>query len=149
MLSTQCAVALATLQAEPFNINVGYSIYIKVIAKNEYGTSQISDPGNGAIMVSVPDKPFLVMNDATITSDSKIGIFWFDGATNGGSPIVDYKIMWDQSIGYWVSLVEGLTDRVYQTSSTLLKGRTYSFRVYARNSVGYSVASSDLDILVA
>ena len=118
-------------------------------AKNEYGNSEISDPGNGGIMVSIPDKPFLVMNDATITSDSKIGIFWFDGATNGGSPIIDYKIMWDQSIGYWVSLVEGLTDRVYQTSSTLLKGRTYSFRVYSRNSVGYSVASTDLDILVA
>ena len=46
-------------------------------------------------MVSVPDAPFLVMNDASITNDSKIGLFWFDGATNGGAVIEDYKIMWD------------------------------------------------------
>jgi hypothetical protein len=113
MLSTQCAVALKTLQGEPFNLNVGYSIYIKILAQNEYGDSEISEPGNGAVMVSVPDPPFLVMNDVTVTSDSKIGFYWFDGATNGGAVIEDYRIRWDQSIGFWVTLDEGLTDRIY------------------------------------
>jgi hypothetical protein len=46
-------------------------------------------------MVSVPDPPFLVMNDVTVTSDSKIGFYWFDGATNGGAVIEDYRIRWD------------------------------------------------------
>ena len=149
MLGTQCTVALKTLQAEPFNIYVGYSIYIKVVAQNQYGTSPISDPGNGAVMVSVPDAPFLVMNDASITDDSKIGLFWFDGATNGGSVILDYKIEWDQSIGFWSTLTEGYLDRAYQTTTTLRKGQTYTFRIYARNNVGFSDPSEELPILVA
>jgi hypothetical protein len=55
------------------------------------------------------------MNDVSVTSDSNIGFYWFDGATNGGAIIEDYRIMWDQSIGFWVILAEGLTDRIYQT----------------------------------
>lgn len=45
------------LAASPFNLYEGYSVNIKVIATNEYGDSEISDPGAGAVIQVPPDYP--------------------------------------------------------------------------------------------
>jgi hypothetical protein len=40
----------------------------------------------------VPDAPINLLNKAEITAAGVIGISWSDGAYDGGSPVIDYKI---------------------------------------------------------
>ena len=83
MQNTQCIVLLNKLTSQPYNLMLGYSIQIKVIATNAYGDSEISEAGNGDIIVLVPDPVINLINNPTITSDSVIGINWTDGLSNG------------------------------------------------------------------
>jgi hypothetical protein len=46
-------------------------------------------------------------------------------------------------------LASGVTSPTYTTTVTLTKGRTYSFKVQSRNSVGLSAFSSPKSILAA
>jgi hypothetical protein len=57
---------------------------------------------------------------------------------SGGTPIIDYRVSYDQSIGIYVILASNIIPRSYQTTVTLTAGAVYKFRVQARNSVGYS-----------
>lgn len=98
----------------------------------------------------MPDSPIEVTNDPTITSSYKIGFNWQDGVSDGGSPVVDYKITWDQSTGQWVDLTEFLVAQSFETTTEpLISGREYKLKVFARNTVGYSLASDIITILVA
>jgi hypothetical protein len=47
-----------------------------VIATNAYGDSIVSDSGNGAVIVLVPDAPNSLANDPLITSKTQIGLNW-------------------------------------------------------------------------
>lgn len=57
-------------------------------------------------------------------------------------------VQYDQSTGNYVDLATGLTATSY-TAINLIGGNTYKFKVRARNSVGYSVSSSEVSILCA
>lgn len=146
---TQCTVLLSELKEIPFQLRLGYEIKIKVVAYNAYGVSEMSPVGNGGIMVYVPDAPVNLQNNPLVTSDSIIEFTWEDGASDGNRPIIDWRVTYDESTGNFVTLVDGLTDRVYTTDFTLLKGQTYTFYVQARNDVGYSAPSEQIPILVA
>ena len=59
-----------------------------------------------------------------------------------------YRLSYDQGLGVWTVLEE----EVYATSyifTPLTQGTTYSFKVDARNSVGYSPESNTVSILAA
>lgn len=107
------------------------------MATNAYGDSAISDVGNGAIMVLVPDAPINLQDDPMTTSDSVIRFTWSDGASDGYQPIIDYRVSYDKSTGNWETLAT-VTDKFYQTTVALIAGQTYAFKVEARNTVGYS-----------
>lgn len=96
-----------------------------------------------------PDTPInLLANPAEITKVS-CSITWSDGAYNGGKPILDYLIEYDQGTGFmWTTLVSSVTQKEYQVEN-LIQGVTYKFRVLARNEVGYSSASEELEVLTA
>jgi hypothetical protein len=79
--------------------------------------------------VLVPDAPVTLTNDPLVTSSFMIGFNWQDGVSDGGSPVIDYRITYDQSIGNFVTLIEGLYDQVYVTDFELLSGRVYQFKV--------------------
>jgi len=88
--SRSCTVPLSVLQASPFSLILNDSILVKVIAINAYGKSDLSSAGNGAKMLLVPDAPVNLLNDAAITSNSVIRFTWSDGASNGGTSIINY-----------------------------------------------------------
>jgi len=90
-----------------------------------------------------------LVNNVTITSQSVIGFSWSNGVSNGGSAIIDYRVWYDQSIGNFVVLSSSVLTTSYQTTVQLIPGRYYSFKVEARNSVGYSVISNAVVILAA
>jgi len=102
-------------------------------------------------MEFAPDAPIDLQNDLAVTSDTTVGISWRNGASDGGASVIDYRISYDQSVGNYVTLAEGLTDSHYSTTSSvsLIKGQTYRFKVQARNSVGLSLHSVELPVLVA
>ena len=81
--STSCNVPLSVLTAQPYNLLLGYKIYMKVIATNAYGDSLISEPGSNDGIELVPDAPINLQNNPAITSDSVIGISWSDGPSDG------------------------------------------------------------------
>jgi hypothetical protein len=57
LTNKECEVPLTVLYAAPFLLDGGSSVYAKISATNSQGTSEVSDPGNGAQIVFVPDAP--------------------------------------------------------------------------------------------
>ncbi len=73
-----------------------------VSASNNYGTSAQSQPANGAIIVLVPDAPLSLQDNPAITSALVVGLSWTDGVLNGGKPVLDYTVSYDQASGNFI-----------------------------------------------
>lgn len=141
---------MSVLTAAPYSLTLGDAINVKVAAGNTYGTSELSAMGSGAVIQLVPDAPITLTNDALTSSASQIRFTWLEGASNGGSPVIDYWVYYDQATGDWTELAIGLVNTYsYTTIISLTQGLTYSFKVLARNSVGFSADSSVLAVLAA
>lgn len=80
-------------------------------------------------------------NDEIATSPTSIKFTWNDGASNGGSLVIDYTVYYDQGVGDFIQLEAGVTTKSYTTSVTLIADKIYSFKVTARNTVGSSAQS--------
>jgi hypothetical protein len=78
--------------ATPFDLTYGLDIRAKVIATNIKGDSLESAIGQGATVISKPDPPVSLIEDISLRTTSTLGIEWSDGASDGGSPILEYKI---------------------------------------------------------
>ena len=126
--SRSCSVSSSKFTQAPFFLPWGSSIYAQVIAINIRGQSEASDDGNGAVILTVPDKPINLRNDATVTSGSSIGLLWDEGAANGGSPVLDYKISFTTGSNAYVTLDSGIFTTEY-TAIDLIAGQTYKFKV--------------------
>ena len=135
--------------AEPFNLVVGDSVDLMIKATNQYGSSEYSTIGGGALIQYGPDSPSQLLNLPEVTSANQIGITWTDGKSDGGASVIDYRIQYDQSTGTWIELASGIQVKYYTTTVSLIQGHLYSFKVKARNSVGYSDFSSPVSILAA
>jgi hypothetical protein len=73
-----------------------------------------------------------------------IALDWYSPANNGGSPVIDYRVSWDQGTGNYVVLATGITTTYYTTTATLSANTYYSFKVESRNAVGYSTSFSNV-----
>ena len=47
----------------------------------------------------MPDKPINLQDDTSVTSDVQIRFTWQDGVSDGGTPVIDYTILYDAGIG--------------------------------------------------
>ena len=149
VISTQqCSIPLDVIHSAPYSLILGNSIYAQVIAENFYGFSPMSAEGNGALMTLVPDAPIDLVENVFVTTRTHTEFSWTDGASDGGSPVLDYRVWYDQGVGEWVVLESGILDP-YTTTVELHPGRTYTFKVEARNTVGYSEFSETISILFA
>lgn len=73
----------------------------------------MSNPGNGATVVTIPSAPIDLLNNLAVTNDLVIGITWSDGVSTGGMPITEYRISYDRASGSWTTLASGITTRSY------------------------------------
>lgn len=55
--------------------------------------------GSGAVIQLVPDAPMELINDDITTTDTVIRFTWKEGNNNGGSPVIDYTVYYDQGTG--------------------------------------------------
>ena len=96
----------------------------------------------GTINVAVSDKPDAPLLSAVSTKpqDGRIDLNWTAGSANG-SPITEYKVLWsgagsgERSCGAATSCtIDGLSN-----------GKTYTFKVRAKNEVGWSKESNAVE----
>ena len=100
------------------------------------------------MLLTAPDPPTGLSNLPLITSGSKIGITWQAGAMNGGAPVLDYTILWDNATGSFSVLASGVTETHF-TATGIQASLTYTFMVQARNVYGLSLNSLPVSILSA
>ncbi len=93
-------------------------------AINIYGSSAAQTATGTAVILTTPDAPLSLANNPAITNAARVGITWTAGVSNGGTPIIDYTVLWDQGSGNWVVRISGLTTTSY-TLSYLQMGTTY------------------------
>lgn len=114
----------------------------KVIITARDATKTKEREVTGTISVSVMDKPDAPLLSAVSgdPQDGAVNLSWTAGSANG-SPITEYKVAWsgdgsgEQSCGQKTScLIDGLKN-----------GKTYSFKVQAKNEVGWSKESNTVD----
>jgi hypothetical protein len=144
-------VHFSTLTAEPFNLELDDEIFVQVTANNAYGDSAKSDATSAGLVQLVPFPPINLANDPAVTDATRIKFTWEDPLEDGGSPILDYDVYWDQgsAIGSVVLLAADLTVREYQTTASLTSGELYTFYVSARNAVGEGQLSESLSVYAA
>lgn len=73
---------------------------------------------------------------------------WEEGAANGGSPVIDYKMTFGEDTGSYNQEIAGITDTSF-TVIGLTAGTIYKFKVYARNEYGLGDYSIETLVLAA
>ena len=94
--SSSCLVSVMALTVAPYNLTWGSSVFATVLATNIIESSGTSLEGNGAIILMTPDSPRNLRNVPAITNASQIGLAWDIGSANGGTPVFDYRVSFDQ-----------------------------------------------------
>lgn len=79
-------------------------------------------------------------NVPLVTSAYQIGLSWSDGAHDGGSPVLDYRVSFAVQGEANTIFSSGLINK-FETVTGLTPGVTYQFVVESRNLVGYSPLS--------
>ena len=110
MANTQCTIQVSTIKGWPWILEDGDPIYARIIAVNEIGESDPTDPvtGSTVFVPIVPGSPTQLANYPSGTSKTTASFTWSDGE-DGGKVITDYKIESDQAIGTWVEFDTGVT----------------------------------------
>jgi hypothetical protein len=93
----ECSIPVQSLVAQPFNLPWGAQIYAKIIAINVYGVSQASPIGDGATIITYPDAPLTFVEDYSLRTATSLSLTWLEGAANGGSPVIDYQVTYDEA----------------------------------------------------
>jgi hypothetical protein len=129
------------LKAGSFSLPWGASIYVNVITINLYGESEVSDAGNGAIILTFPDAPVDLAEDYSQRAATTLAITWVKGdydVLDGGSPVIDFRVTYHTGDIY--TIVENVVPETY-TANGLVNAANYIFTVAARNEFGYSIES--------
>lgn len=117
-------------------------MYAKVTATNVEGPSAESTEGNGATILTYPDPPVALVNNVATTSATETALSWSTGASDGGTPIIDYRISYSAvGAGVFNTLAAGIQTTTYST--TFPQGSEYTYRVESRNAYGYSTSFSN------
>lgn len=112
--------------------------------------------GNSGVIVVVPFPPISLRDDVGTTTAFVIGLLWEDNANNGGKPVLDYIVsQYDLESDLWIDVAHGVATngpsatQEWQTSYPVNYGSFYKFKVRARNTVGISDYSDEVEILCA
>lgn len=111
MATESCSIPVATLKTNPFEIEWGQHIWAKIVAINAYGTSLISEAGNGAQIISYPDAPVSLTEDFSYRTSSSVMLTWLDGSDYAGAAIISYQVVYDEASGTdFVVLEDSIAD---------------------------------------
>jgi len=94
VMNRKCVFPVSVLTEEPYSLTWADSVWARLTATNAYGTSAYSEAGNGAILYTIPDAPFNLVEEIEYRTVSTVGFSW-DTAFYGGTPIIDFSVMSD------------------------------------------------------
>jgi titin len=119
--------------------DAGKSYFFKVSAVNTIGESDLSE-GYLVVAATIPDMPTLLTRNEIITTKTTLSFTWSVGVSDGGSPVIDYRVQYDQSMDVWVEVATSWTSQYFTTTylQPITPGSEYKFKVESRNAVGYS-----------
>ena len=147
--SASCQVPITKLRTAPYNLPWGASIYAKVVATNYYGSSAVSDPVNGAIILTIPDAPAGIVENFSLKSGTTISLTWTNGEKDGGAPVTSYSIRSNKNgTSAYDPLIAGILVKSF-TASNLTPGVRYYFVVTSHNAFGVSLDSAVFSSLAA
>ncbi len=92
--------------------------------------------------ITVPAAPTSL---SATPGNSQVSLSWTAPATNGGSPITDYKIEYSTDGTLWNTFTDGTSTSTTVIVTGLTNGVQYQFRVSAVNTAGTGTASSTTD----
>jgi len=91
----ECNVPIYILMDYPFNLPWGSSIRASVIGYNDYGDSEESSFGNGAVITTSPDSPYDLKDIQSLRTPSTLTFEWTEGPANGGAEVTSYRVWYD------------------------------------------------------
>jgi hypothetical protein len=121
---------------------------IKIEARNLIGYS----PESAVVSIlaaQVPDAPIELQNIVDVTNAFQIGLVWTAAGFDGGSPVLDFRVWFDNAEGGEFTVLASNVPQATYTATQMTTGLTYRFRVEARNIYGYSYFSNIVSILAA
>ena len=120
----------------------GTNYTFTVAARNKFAQGTASVASNSVTAIGVPDVP--IAGTVTITSATTATVTFSPPVNTGGLPITQYMVY---------SVSPGATEKLVTSSPALITGlsagNTYSFRVYAYNSLGYGVPTAESSAMTA
>ncbi len=119
----------------------GNIYYYMVSAVNSIGEGFLSNETSGT-PAGIPSKPLDLI--ATV-GEAYINITWTAPASNGGSPITNYKIYRGISTGKETFLIE-IGNISYFNDTNITTGITYFYKVSAKNVVGEGPLSNEVSV---
>ena len=150
--ATSCSIPVGILQALPFNLLEQDSVFARITAFNDIGSSTASSEGNGGavpIDADPPEAPSSFSRNDAQTTKTQVAFSWSPPASDGGSEILDYSIeMDDDNDDVYVEVATGVTLTSY-IKTGLSSGVSYRFRVRARNLKDLGTYSAPFTIVAA
>ena len=141
--TSSCIIPASVLHASPFSLPWGSSVHAKVVATNVYGSSVESLPGNGAIIITLPDAPLSLAENTQVRDITTLGITWTDGVSDGGLAVLDYRLSIALSDESFTIVASGILAKSYIVTG-LSTGSIYNFKVESRNAYKYSIYSDPI-----
>lgn len=137
-----CVVPMSTL-TEPATFGYLFDdvVHVRVSATNSYGYGDLSDPSDatGARIRAVPSQMSPPTEDLAST-DTEVTLHWtpLSGVDAGNSDVIAYSLYWDEGDSTKADADVPLVDAAVTTFTVtgVEGGRTYRFRVRARNIYG-------------
>lgn len=134
-------------QAVAKSLVAGDIYKFRVTARNVVGDSAVSNTFStmAASLPSAPGTPTRSGSD-----EASITIVWTAPTDDGGTPIFDYQILWDQGTGgSFVSLGSSSNELEFTPNYVLVTGYTYRFKVRAINFIGTGADSLIVSLISA
>jgi len=139
--ASRCVVLMSTLTSAPYNYVFNDLVQVRIQAKNFFlfgALSPVSESTGARIRV-VPSKMLAPTEDPSCT-DVTLTMNWIalSGADAGNSAVIAYSLYWDAGDALATVFPE-LTDALVTsfTVNGVEGGRSYRFKVRARNIYGY------------
>ena len=87
----------------------GTGVLVKVTAFNSIGDGPASAVGGDAVSAVVPNPPEQLTRNELFTTIEYISLTWSDADFDGGSPVIDYTVSYDQGTGVYQVIAIGVT----------------------------------------
>lgn len=117
-------------------------------SRNSFGFSTTYSNEVTILAAKGPDSPINLANIVAATASGTIGLSWSQGAYDGGSPILDYRVNYKKGTDAYQMLSSGVLSTSY-VANGLTPNELYTFKVESRNQVAYSGFSLEITIRAA